>query len=362
MRLIKGNTSKAGQYQLYADVNGRRIPSGVRLSGKWSSQRQTVVGRGKEAQMQRDMISLLQSTLTECRLKAQATGASLIDVVLNELKGEQQTLQFSDYLNHVRKKGVGEGTWLNLRQLQQKLPSALTTQIQYDSWLRNLGVSPATARKHVANLRAYHNWLRKQGCDVQVEDYHLPKGNSEHTHLTREEVSLIASLATQELQQNERKAQQSMILLCQGVRWSDLPSVLEADTSQDHIQFVSQKTNLRQALMKTDEILRAIAYLKEEGLPTSQSFNRSIKTACRLAGITQEITLIKGSGHVTGPKWKFISSHTGRRTFFTLSRQQGLTERDVMNLAGYTTSKMVVHYDKTSLGESLSRLAGSIHK
>jgi integrase len=80
---------------------------------------------------------------------------------------------------------------------------------------------------------------------------------------------------------------------------------------------------------------------------SEQKINDAIKEACKLAGITQELTIYRWAQNkrikITGPKYEFISSHTGRKTFITLALQF-MPHQMVMDLAGIDSYDTLKHY------------------
>ena len=94
--------------------------------------------------------------------------------------------------------------------------------------------------------------------------------------------------------------------------------------------------------------------LKNEGrLPklfSNQKTNEYLKELGELAGITESILIIKYRGiekvEFLEPKYKFISSHTARRTFVTLSLEKGMRPETVMSITGHKDYKTFKKYIK----------------
>jgi hypothetical protein len=78
-----------------------------------------------------------------------------------------------------------------------------------------------------------------------------------------------------------------------------------------------------------------------------QVLNKLIKEVCRMAGINNEIYIERWAGskkvRITGKKYQFISSHTGRKTFITIALQYMTTEL-VMDLTGISDYDTLKHY------------------
>ena len=85
---------------------------------------------------------------------------------------------------------------------------------------------------------------------------------------------------------------------------------------------------------------------------SNQKTNKHIKKVCALAGITEEVQIVRYSGNErivrNAPKCEFISSHTARRTFVTLSIKGGMNPQTIMRITGhesYNTMKLYMDID-----------------
>jgi integrase len=83
---------------------------------------------------------------------------------------------------------------------------------------------------------------------------------------------------------------------------------------------------------------------------TNQKTNLYLKELCQKAKIDESITIVKYRGaqriEVTEPKYRFISSHTARRTFVTLSLEAGVRPELVMSVTGHKSYKIFKKYIK----------------
>lgn len=88
---------------------------------------------------------------------------------------------------------------------------------------------------------------------------------------------------------------------------------------------------------------------------SEQKLNKNIKTVCILAGIDEEITEYRWKRNerveIKGPKYAFISTHTGRKTFITLALQF-MKPKLVKDLAGISW-KTLAHYEGQSEDQNL---------
>ena len=99
---------------------------------------------------------------------------------------------------------------------------------------------------------------------------------------------------------------------------------------------------VKELLLKYDYELPFISYAK---------INDYVKEACQVAGINQKVSLLKDDkGHeieVTGPKWKFITTHTGRRSLITNWLLADQPIEDLRKMTGQSMQTLI-RYNKIS--------------
>lgn len=128
-----------------------------------------------------------------------------------------------------------------------------------------------------------------------------------------------------------------------------------------YVQIITLKTNQKVIIPVSpdlDNILRKydynIPYIYE------QKINRTIKQIGRMAGINSiiEIKSIKGAKIQIDrlPKYKLITTHTGRRTGATLLYLTGAGILDIMKITGHKSEKSFLKYIKMSEEEAAIRL------
>lgn len=81
---------------------------------------------------------------------------------------------------------------------------------------------------------------------------------------------------------------------------------------------------------------------------SEQKINKNIHKACKAAGIDRPTIIYRWAGNrrikIEGPKYEFITSHTGRKTWITLALQSGMSAEHVMELTGIRDYKTLKHY------------------
>lgn len=149
-----------------------------------------------------------------------------------------------------------------------------------------------------------------------------------------------------------------------GLRYSDIANLRYANVTDGHIAVTPRKTGVCIRIPLND-CSRAILkkYMRPDckgadtifPCPTLQKMNSHLKTLCRLAGITSEITLLSYHGEnriqETVCKCDMMSTHAGRRTFISLAIAYGVPPQVVLKMTGKRTIKSLqvyIHIDRTA--------------
>lgn len=74
------------------------------------------------------------------------------------------------------------------------------------------------------------------------------------------------------------------------------------------------------------------------------TFNKIIREICRKCAINSKIKLFKAGQEVTGEKWKFVSSHTARRSFATNLYLIGADLYSISKMMGHSSIEMTERY------------------
>jgi site-specific recombinase XerD len=90
----------------------------------------------------------------------------------------------------------------------------------------------------------------------------------------------------------------------------------------------------------------------------SQTFNSEIKDVLKKLKLKRRINVIWRQANTKHEEskelWEVVSSHTGRRTYVTLSLEQGISLHHLMQSTGHTKTGTLLRYNKTSR-ESVSQ-------
>lgn len=91
----------------------------------------------------------------------------------------------------------------------------------------------------------------------------------------------------------------------------------ECDWNTDTLTYMSQKTRTLITVPVHEHLMQ---YLRENETATPlclDTYNEKLRVICEKVGITQNVTIYRRGAEQTLPKYCFVSSHTGRRSFAT---------------------------------------------
>lgn len=141
-----------------------------------------------------------------------------------------------------------------------------------------------------------------------------------------------------------------------GARRGDAERLTMANVNHDTntIHYTAQKTHrtvecplhdwLPEFLPKnTEELSRRTKLYQAD-------FNRILRFICRLCAINVPVTIFRHGKESTLPKWKFVSSHTARRSYATNLMLWGADINLIAKLMGHTNVQMTMRYIKDSPG------------
>lgn len=215
-----------------------------------------------------------------------------------------------------------------------------------------------TIAKQLSTVKTFLSYARKEGIIVsdRYKDFKIKKETLEVIALTNKEFKDLYDL---DLSGNKRLAQVRDIfcfICATGLRYSDLDQLKREHIKQDEIRLTVKKTKEPLSIPLTRYSRDILA--KFEGmhrpLPkiSNQKLNQYVKELCELAGIKEQIEIVRYRGTkreaITRPKYELIGVHTGRRTFATLSLERGISAEVVMTITGHKDYKSFKRYVKVT--------------
>lgn len=257
----------------------------------------------------------------------------------NTLKGTRSTI------NHLREFERKRSIPLEFENFSAAFEQELRTY-----FIREIGLVNNTIAGHIKHLKTILHWCERQGVRIHP-DFRLFKVQWEETDqlaCTMDELATLMALGDEIGAQLMNVRDLFVLGCCTGLRYSDLSRVISENIHNGMLTIRTEKTK-DPLVIPLVEAAQEIHNRNPDGLRhiTPQRFNTYLKELCRLAGMTRPVKLSTYSGaekrERTGEFWKFVASHTMRRTFVTVSKLAGLDDHVVMRVTGH---KNVAHFRK----------------
>ena len=180
---------------------------------------------------------------------------------------------------------------------------------------------------------------------------------SQAVYLTEGEIVRIHQYAPRTAKRRYIKRLFMLECLC-GARLSDCMRLSTDNLSTDGrtVTYVAQKTN-REVTVPVHPWLRQYLVPSSPTEPRSvavSSYNEGIRFFCRACGINTKVKVFQAGHEQNGPKWQFVSSHTGRRSFATNLSLKNVPLEQIALMMGHFTGNapdiaMTQHYIVTRL-------------
>lgn len=164
------------------------------------------------------------------------------------------------------------------------------------------------------------------------------------TYLTMEELSKLEKVATKgEIE--EFVLNEFLVSAWTGMRISDVREISLENVTGEFLSYVSIKTKVHAIVPMRAGIAERIKWLQETDTEVSLvGYNKAIRRLCKKAGIDTPVKVFKAGKELEGPKWQFISSHSGRISFCTCLASAGAGLQEIRRMAGHTTTAMTERY------------------
>lgn len=224
--------------------------------------------------------------------------------------------------------------------------------------IEKLELNNNTFKKYVSFLSTFISWcVEREITSINETAKFKVKGyKTEIITLNEEELSKIEVYDTSEKPYLDKIKDIFLLSIYTGQRFSDISKLRLKDINfDDNVwNLRTQKTKDIIKVPLSDKAIKIIEKYKDLPyfIPTisHQKTNKYLKHLGEYAGINEPITLtsFKGNKRIeeTKPKYEFISSHTARRTFVTLSLVRGMKPHIVMEITGHKDFKTLNKYVK----------------
>lgn len=202
-----------------------------------------------------------------------------------------------------------------------------------------------------------------KNIDVDTSNFYVFNEDVDNVYLNETELQQIKNVDFSKDPHLDRVRDWFLLLAWTGCRFSDLDKISKTDIKEGFITFRQQKTNTKVTIPLhpiVNEILQKYNFEMPEPI-TNQKFNDYIKEVAEAAGLTSSEVFTRTEGGTlkteTKPKYKMISSHTGRRSFCTNMYLRGLDSLMIRSISGHKTEKSFLKYIKVSQQQHAEILA-----
>ena len=220
------------------------------------------------------------------------------------------------------------------------------------------GLNNTTVAKQLSTVKTFLNYAKAQGIEVSTKykDFKIKKENLEVIALTNDEFEKLYYFDFSK----SKKLSQVRDVFCfacvTGLRYSDLAQLKREHIKKHEIKLVVKKTKDHLSIPLTPYsksiLSRYEGMLKPLPVISNQKLNDYVKEMCELAGIDEEIEIVRFRGiereAITYKKYQLIGVHTGRKTFATLSLERGMNAEEVMTITGHKDYKSFKRYVKVT--------------
>lgn len=300
--------------------------------------------------------------------KKEVSSNMLFDFIDRYIKEHSLTRQagslsvYKSLKNHLNNYCKKTGKKVTFDNLDYTFFKAFQNYLVQDKTLPNgkvvKGLQNTTVAKQLSTIKTFINYAQMQGIEVSqgYKNFKIKKENLEVIALTNEE---FESLFYMDLSDNKRLAEVRDVfcLSCvTGLRYSDLAQLNWEHIKEDEIAITVMKTkqplNIPLNSFSKAILRRYKGKHKPLHIISNQNLNYAVKDLCKLAGINEQIEIVRFTGvkreAVTYPKYELVGVHNGRKTFASLSLEKGMSAEEVMSIGGWKDYQSFKRYVKVT--------------
>lgn len=215
-----------------------------------------------------------------------------------------------------------------------------------------------TIAKQLSTVKTFLNYAKRQGLQVsdKYKDFKIKKENLEVTALTNDEFETLFYLDISDNKKLSRVRDVFCFACSTGLRYSDMALLKNEHIKKDEIRLIVKKTKEPLTIPLNPFSKAVLAKYSDEARPlpmiSNQKLNDYIKELCKLAGICEDVEIVRFRGATREvnvyKKYELIGVHTGRKTFATLSLEKGMSAEETMAITGHRDYKSFQRYVKVT--------------
>ena len=213
-------------------------------------------------------------------------------------------------------------------------------------------MAASSAHTTFAVLKAFIGQFEDELSELPREWRSILKSKNEQpmkTYLTAEEVEMFGEAYVDS--DEERTVRDGFYVSCKtGLRHSDLIRLLPSNFQPRegggyYLNYVSKKTRVQATVICSEATKAKAEWLHKHGKPVSLPYyNNMVRVLAERADINTEVSVYKAGEWLSGPKYKFLTSHSARVSFCTILADLDTGLLDIMRIGGHTNPAMTARY------------------
>ncbi len=212
-------------------------------------------------------------------------------------------------------------------------------------------VSPNSAKTYFAILCAFLHNYEDEGivpCRHPEEVMKSKKVPQQGIYLTEEEIKRIEDYYDALMKKKCHQAEKDCLTLFlietfTGARISDCRNFTIENLKEGKLTYTSVKTSILTEVPEHRRLSQLIARIPSVHY-SSTTVNRVLKRVAKKVGITEPVTIFTKGKQQTRPKYEFVSSHVGRKSFVTNLARRGVDIYTISAYAGHSSTLQTDHY------------------
>ena len=232
---------------------------------------------------------------------------------------------------------------------------------QYTAWMNEQGFAANTIASQFSIMKVWLTDAEIEGLmtDRYFHKYPTKAHDVDNIYLTEEEIQRLYDIDFSKIEdkigpRNEiEKTRDLFVVACwTGLRFGDWHDLSKAKITEDRIIITTHKT-MKEVTIPIHPMVKEIINKYNGKLPKSivkAKTNIHLQRCGEIAHIDEPITLhrIRGGREVIiqESKYKFISTHTARRSFCTNMYLRKIPTKAIMAISGHTTESNFLKYIK----------------
>jgi integrase len=212
-----------------------------------------------------------------------------------------------------------------------------------------------TIAKQLSSLKTFLNYAKAQGIDVSTKysSFKIKRESDlEVIALTKREFETLYNLDLSKRPAWDQVRDVFIFSCATGLRYSDLKQMRREHIKSDYIDLTAIKTSHKTKIPLNPYSKAVLKKYANDPRPlpviSNQRSNEHLGKICEWAGFTDKEPIVRKYGaqrvEKAIPRFELIRMHCGRKTFASLSLQQGMPAEYVMKIGGWKDYKSFKRY------------------